>query len=179
MNNNHGLTTRRLAPLFAAAVIALTGVAAAGPAAAGSKAPLGYQLMCLKTPAECQGGGASSVNASADIMATLKKVNSRVNRAISPRNDGAADVWNASASSGDCEDYVLAKRRALIKSGLPSSALRIAYVKTRRGEGHAILVVKTSKGDFVLDNLNTSVRPLSQSGYRIVSISGANPRQWS
>lgn len=179
MNNKHGLATRRLAPLFAAAVIALTGTVAASPVAAGSKAPLGYQLMCLKTPAECQGGGASSVKATTGMMATLKRVNARVNSAIAPRNDGAADVWNASATSGDCEDYVLAKRRALIKAGLPASALRIAHVKTRRGEGHAILVVKTSNGDFVLDNLNTSVRPLSQSGYRIVSMSGANPREWS
>ena len=72
-----------------------------------------------------------------------------------------------------------AKRRALIKAGLPASSLRIAYVKTRAGVGHAILVVKTSKGDYVLDNLNRSVRPLSQSGYRIISISGADPMKWS
>lgn len=149
------------------------------PAAAGSKAPLGYQLMCLKTPSECKGGGPASVKATGDIMSQLTKVNSKVNRSIRPRNDSGADVWSASATSGDCEDYVLAKRRALIKAGLPASSLRIAYVKTRRGEGHAILVVKTSKGDYVLDNINTSVRPLSQSGYRIISQSGANPMKWS
>jgi predicted transglutaminase-like cysteine proteinase len=179
MNDMHGLTTRRVLALGAAALLAMTAVVVANPAVAGSKAPLGYQLMCLKTPAECQGGGSSSVEATADIMATLKRVNARVNNAIAPRNDGAADVWNASATSGDCEDYVLAKRRALIDAGLPASALRIAYVKTRSDVGHAILVVKTSRGDFVLDNLNTSVRPLSQSGYRIISVSGADPRQWS
>jgi predicted transglutaminase-like cysteine proteinase len=162
-----------------AAIIAIASLSIAAPALARSKAPLGYQLMCLKTPQECQGGGKSSVTATNEVMATLKRVNNQVNRSITPRNDRGADVWSASATSGDCEDYVLAKRRALIKSGIPPSALRIAYVKTRKGEGHAILVVKTSKGDFVLDNLNRSVRPLSQSGYRIVSISGANPRQWS
>jgi predicted transglutaminase-like cysteine proteinase len=158
-------------------MIAMAGSVA--PAAARSKAPLGYQLMCLRTPAECQGGGASQVKANSNIMATLKSVNTRVNNAITPRNDQGADVWNANATVGDCEDYVLAKRRALIKAGLPASSLRIAYVKTKRGEGHAILVVKTSKGDYVLDNLNRSVRPLSQSGYRIVSMSGANPGNWS
>ena len=166
--------------LVGAAVLALGLLGASGAAqAGGGRAPLGYQLMCLKTPAECKGGGSSTVKASADVMATLKWVNSRVNNAITPRNDSGADVWNASASSGDCEDYVLAKRRALIKAGLPASSLRIAYVKTRGGVGHAILVVKTSRGDFVLDNLNRSVRPLSQSGYRIVSMSGANPKSWS
>ena len=73
----------------------------------------------------------------------------------------------------------MAKRRALIKSGVPSSALRIAYVKTRQGEGHAILVVKTNGRNLVLDNLTSAIRPLSQTGYRIVSMSGSNPRSWS
>ncbi len=163
-----------------AVLVALGGFAALTvPANAGSGAPLGYQLMCLKTPAECKGGGAASVTATGDIMKTLTSVNSRVNRSISPRNDASADVWSVNVSSGDCEDYALTKRRALIKAGLPASALRIAYVKTRRGEDHAILVVKTSKGDFALDNLHSSVRPLSQTGYRVISASGANPLQWS
>jgi predicted transglutaminase-like cysteine proteinase len=162
-----------------ALAVALVVPALPGAAIAASKAPLGFQLMCLKTPSECKGGGSSSVQATNDVLETLKRINARVNNAITPRNDKGADVWTASATSGDCEDYVLAKRRALMKAGLPASALRIAYVKTRRGEGHAILVVKTSKGDFVLDNLNRSVRPLSQSGYRIVSMSGADPRSWS
>jgi len=150
------------------------------PAAqAGKHAPLGYQLMCLKTPEQCKGGGKAKVEATGNLMATLKRVNSHVNRSIKPRNDSGADVWSASASSGDCEDYVLAKRAALVKAGVPASSLRIAYVKTKRGEGHAILVVKTNGKDLVLDNLTATIRPLSQTGYRIISMSGANPRQWS
>ena len=112
--------------------------------------------------------------------ATLKRVNTHVNRTIKPKYDASgADVWNASASSGDCEDYVLAKRRALIKAGIPAGSLRIAYVKTRSGGGHAILVIKTGGKDLVLDNLTATIKPLSQTGYRIVSMSGANPRKWS
>ena len=160
---------------------ALAGFAAPGAALAGSgkHAPLGYQLMCLKTPEECKGGGKAQVAATSDLMATLKRVNSHVNRSIKPRADSGVDVWSASASAGDCEDYVLAKRRALIKAGVPANSLRIAHVKTRRGEGHAILVVKTRGKDLVLDNLTQTIRPLSQTGYRIVSMQGANPRQWS
>jgi predicted transglutaminase-like cysteine proteinase len=174
-------TAKRAATMMTVAALALASFGLTTiPASAAGKAPLGYQLMCLKTPAECKGGGASKVKATTDIMATLKRVNARVNSSIKPRNDGAVDVWNANATtSGDCEDYVLAKRRALIREGLPASALRIAYVKTRSGVGHAILVVKTSKGDYVLDNLNRSVRPLSQAGYRVISMSGANPMKWS
>jgi predicted transglutaminase-like cysteine proteinase len=161
------------------ALLAITVSLAATPVEARSNAPLGYQLMCLKSPAECQGGGRSSVEATPELMEKLKRVNARVNRAITPRSDGNADVWNASATSGDCEDYVLAKRRALIRAGLPASSLRIAYVKTRAGEGHAILVVKTDRGDYVLDNLDRSVRLLGKSGYQVISMSGADPRQWT
>ena len=172
---------RRFRSAFSAAaiVLAITGMSLSSAATAASRAPLGYQLLCLKSPQECKGGGAASVEASEDVLRTLKRVNAHVNRAITPRNDRGADVWTASASSGDCEDYVLAKRRALMKAGFSPSALRIAYVKTRGGEGHAILVVKTNRGDLVLDNLNGAVRPLGQSGYRIVSMSGANPMNWS
>ncbi len=160
-------------------VIAVT-AAHPGTAQAGSNhAPLGYQIMCLRMPTECKGGGSSSVAATQDVMATLKRVNSHVNRSIAPRNDNGPDVWTVGARSGDCEDYVLSKRRALIKAGIPASSLRIAYVKTRRGEGHAILVVRTKGRDLVLDNLSASIKPLSQTGYRVISMSGANPRNWS
>jgi predicted transglutaminase-like cysteine proteinase len=161
-------------------VAALSMTAITAPAAqAGKHAPLGYQVMCLKTPEQCRGGGKAKVEVTNNLMATLKRVNGHVNRTIKPRNDSGADVWSASTTSGDCEDYVLAKRSALIRAGVPASSLRIAYVKTKRGEGHAILVVKTNGKDLVLDNLTATIRPLSQTGYRIVSMSGANPRSWS
>lgn len=163
---------------LAALVLLMSFGATTAPASA-AKAPVGYQIFCLKNPGECKGGGASEIALTDDVMQLLKNVNASVNRSIRPRHDKGADVWSANATSGDCEDYVLAKRRALIKAGLPSSALRIAYVKTRKGEGHAILVVVTHGAKWVLDNINGRVRPLSQSGYRLISMSGANPRSWS
>ncbi len=174
------VSNRKVAALFVAAMVAFgTGAMSTGASAGSAHAPLGFQVMCLKNPAECKGGGKAKITVTADVMATLKRVNGHVNRSIRPRNDSGADVWSASASTGDCEDYVLAKRRALIKAGISSSSLRIAYVKTRRGEGHAILVVKTNGKDLVLDNLTASIKPLSQTGYRIISMSGANPKSWS
>jgi predicted transglutaminase-like cysteine proteinase len=142
-------------------------------------APLGYQLMCLKTPSACQGGGSAKVQADQQLMVKLKRVNSAVNRTMTPVEDGAADVWNANARQGDCEEFALAKRAALIREGVPASSLRLAYVKTRSGEGHAVLVVKSSRGDLVLDVLTHKIRPLSQSGLRLMSIAGANPTHWS
>lgn len=173
-------STNKLAAVALAAIVAISASAVSVPAyAGGAHAPLGYQLMCLKSPQECKGGGKAKLTVTNDVMATLKKVNSHVNRTIRPRYDAGPDVWTANASSGDCEDYVLAKRRALIKAGIPASSLRIAYTKTRSGEGHAILIVKTNGRDLVLDNLSPTVKPLSQTGYRIISMSGANPRNWS
>jgi len=142
--------------------------------------PLGYQLMCLQHPSECKAGGAPKVAVSRDEMATLREVNTYFNRAIRPRNDAAGtDVWTVDARVGDCEDYALAKRDALIRAGFSRSALRLAYVKTRWGEGHAVLVVKTTRGDLVLDNLTGLIKPLSQSGLRLISIASANPLKWS
>jgi predicted transglutaminase-like cysteine proteinase len=62
---------------------------------------------------------------------------------------------------------------------LPASALRIAYVITRKGEEHAVLVVNTEAGGLVLDNLTGGIREFGETGYRLVSMQGANPDQWS
>jgi predicted transglutaminase-like cysteine proteinase len=148
-------------------------------ARADADVPLGYLLMCVELPEECEAGGASSIVVTDEIEVTLAQINSRVNHAIVPLRDEGADVWTVNASAGDCEDYVLAKRHQLIALGLPPSALRIAYVKTRAQEGHAILIVKTGAEDLVLDNLSSTVEPLNESGYRIISMSGPDPLVWS
>ncbi len=91
----------------------------------------------------------------------LQAINSRINRAIRRSTDldhfGQADVWTAPSgprARGDCEDYVLAKRRALIEAGVDPALLAIALVTTRRGEAHAVLLVATDEGEQVLDNLS-------------------------
>lgn len=168
--------------IFAVVVLsmAISGAAGTAAKAAGVSGPLGYKLMCLKYPEECRGGGKSKVAADAAIMAKLKRINAAVNSSIRPRHDsGGTDVWTIGASAGDCEDYVMTKRRQLIKAGLPASSLRVAHVKTRSGQDHAVLVVRTSKGDLVLDNLTGTIKPMSQTGHRVISMQGANPKHWS
>jgi predicted transglutaminase-like cysteine proteinase len=97
-----------------------------------------------------------------------------VNRAIAERSDqeiyAISEFWTtplqSGLNSGDCEDYVLEKRRALVQAGLPASALSIAVVDTARGETHAVLLVSTDKGDYVLDNLNAWVLPWRKTSYQ-------------
>lgn len=169
LRNANALLTMFLASLIA--------IALAPPVNASSSAPLGFQLLCLQHPEECRGGGSSSVSLTDSLLSTIARINSQVNRAIRPQNDRAGDIWTVGASVGDCEDYVLSKRRALIKAGLPPSSLRIAYVKAQ-GIDHAILVVKTDVTDLVLDNLASNIVPLRNTGYRLIAISSADPMVW-
>jgi predicted transglutaminase-like cysteine proteinase len=163
----------------ALAIACLLGSLSPAAAARRAHAPLGYQLMCLETPSACQGGGAARVSADGALMAKLRRVNNYVNATVKPVADGGVDLWHASAGQGDCNDYATTKRQELIREGVSPSALRLAYVKTRSGVGHAVLVVATSRGDLVLDVLTHQIRPLSQSGYRVMSMATANPRVWS
>lgn len=140
--------------------------------------PLSMQYFCAKHRNECAGGGRGQVSMSNNLMAVLKQVNGHVNRAIRPARDNL-DSWDLNPTSGDCEDYVLSKRSALIRSGVSAGALRIAYTHTRRGEPHAVLVVRTSQGDYVLDNLTDSIKTLHSSGYNIRSMSSSDPTRWS
>lgn len=143
-----------------------------------TKAPLGMMLFCLKEPTHCRGGGASEVRMTAEIKQALKSVNSSVNRSIRPRND-KGDVWSINVKSGDCEDYALTKRAKLISLGVPAGALRLATARTRSGEGHAVLVVRTDKGDFVLDNRTGRVKEWHKTGLRWVAMASANPKRWN
>ena len=74
---------------------------------------------------------------------------------------------------GDCNDYAVTKRHALLESGLPSKALRLSVVKTASGIGHLVLVVVTTKGDIVLDNLTEVIRPWQSTDYHWLKIQSA------
>ncbi|KQN74990.1 hypothetical protein ASE94_01315 [Devosia sp. Leaf64] len=144
-----------------------------------SRGPQSFQAFCAFNPRECQPGGESKIALDDGVLRLLTRVNARVNRAIRPKLDNPLiQVWRVNPSAGDCKSYVVSKRHELIRAGLPPSALRIAYVKTRDGEGHAVLVVKTHDGDLTLDNLTGEIKHFRQTGYRVVGMSGADPRRW-
>ena len=125
-----------------------------------------YDLMAAPSP--------SQPRLTSALLQQLNAVNQRINAAIRPKPstpaDHAPDTWRLPIADGtyvgDCKDYVLEKRRALVLEGVPQQALSIAVVLTARGEGHAVLVVATDKGEFVLDNLRPWVSPWQTVGYR-------------
>jgi predicted transglutaminase-like cysteine proteinase len=146
-------------------------------------APFAHVRFCARNPSDCT--LATSINStytdSKRDMSSLSTINGRVNSQITPRNDDDlnGDVWDVDVTSGDCEDFALTKRRALLNAGWPSAVLRIAIALTSSGEGHAVLIVTTDAGDVVLDNRTNRIKPWSKSGLRFVKIQSAeNPKVW-
>ena len=68
-------------------------------------------------------------------------------------------------TSGDCEDYALEKRRQLMALGVPAGDLLMTVVRQPNGDGHAVLTVRTSRGDFILDNLEPRVLAWTDTDY--------------
>jgi predicted transglutaminase-like cysteine proteinase len=143
-------------------------------------APFQHVRFCLRYPSECKSDPAQAdrIELNTDNLDLLKRVNRSVNAAIIPmrKTYGAelADGWTIAPQTGDCNDYAVTKRHELLESGLPSRALRLSVVKTVSGIGHLILVVSTTKGEMVLDNLTESIVPWQSTDYHWIKIQSAN-----
>lgn len=122
----------------------------------------------------------------------LKRVNREINRAIVPATDeqisGSWDRWDEPVADlggakgtayGDCEDYVLEKRRVLIAQGVDPKTLSIAVVRSHGGDIHAVLIAATENGEYVLDNLSYWVLPWQEAPYTWVmrQVDG-DAREW-
>lgn len=166
-------------------VVGLLGLASAVQArpATGGFAPLGPETstpygwvdFCQRHAEECDETAAPvrAVNFTAAAMKKIVRVNVEVNRLVKPVSDkehfGVVDAWDFPEDGmGDCEDYALLKRRVLIAAGFPRSALLLSVVKDEHGDGHSVLLVRTTRGDYVLDNLENAVKPWSETPYRFV-----------
>jgi predicted transglutaminase-like cysteine proteinase len=142
--------------------------------------PIGHYEFCRANPVECniRLRDPGPEHMSGTLWKEIISVNVGVNAAVKPMNDsdiyGKDEVWAYPDGTGDCEDYVLEKRRDLMRQGLSLSNLLITVVRKPDGEGHAVLTVRTDKGDFVLDNLTDSVRQWGQTGYRFLKRQATN-----
>ncbi|MGL4490452.1 MAG: transglutaminase-like cysteine peptidase [Rhizobiaceae bacterium] len=134
--------------------------------------PIGHFEFCQTNTAECRvkSIGVQPLMAGSKTLALVETVNAQVNAAILPQTDrdvyAKDEVWAYPRIAGDCEDYVLLKRRILMNKGISPSNLLITVVRKPDGEGHAVLTVRTKRGDYVLDNLNDQVMPWEATGYR-------------
>lgn len=121
------------------------------------------------------GTSSSMVSLTDERWGELRRINREINRAIRPATDralyGVEEYWQrplligAAGARGDCEDYALEKRARLLALGYAPDALAMA-VAVAPGVGlHAVLIVQTDHGDFVLDNLHGEPRTLTSLNY--------------
>jgi len=112
------------------------------------------------------------------LMSMLDGINRHVNDSIHYASAralyGNADYWTlpleaGGLRAGDCKDYVLEKRKALVEQGVPSADLSIAVVMLRNGIAHAVLLVATDHGELVMDSLSSWIEPWNQLDYRWIS----------
>jgi predicted transglutaminase-like cysteine proteinase len=146
--------------------------------------PIGYVDFCRNFPGECAVAGEPSPEPLTEHhWRDLQEVNTLVNRIVSPATDldyyQADEVWTLPETYGDCEDYVLLKRKWLVERGWPTGALLITVVFDEVGEGHAVLLARTSGGEFVLDNKTDAVRRWYDTAYRFVKRQSVDdPNRW-
>jgi predicted transglutaminase-like cysteine proteinase len=153
---------------------------------ASARPPIGWVEFCSEYPRECDG----KVLEARDVVLTPKawkdvvRINKTVNEQVKPMTDlehwGVVERWSYPDDGyGDCEDYVLLKRKLLMQAGWPRQALLITVVRDQKGEGHAVLTVKTDKGEFILDNQEEQILLWSETGYRFVKRqSQSDPNLW-
>lgn len=144
-----------------------------------TKTPIGARQFCTAWPDECRRVDTASdrVAFTEALKRDLVEVNGRFNKQIVPITDEAyyqkREFWTYPDGFGDCEDFALAKRRALMERGWPASALRMALVRQSSGDAHAVLVAVTDSGNLVLDNLVGDVLDWDQTNYRFVKMQTA------
>ncbi|MEM9726809.1 MAG: transglutaminase-like cysteine peptidase, partial [Pseudomonadota bacterium] len=164
-------------------------------------APRGFTELCARRPEICAAErAAADIDPAAEALASmfgrdaagfraprlthgrvqqLRQVNATVNASIRPTEDRGADLWELNAARGDCEEYVLMKRELLARLGWPRSALRITVVRDSVGY-HAVLVVETDQGGFVLDNMTQRITTVQDSPYEfVVAQSIDTPGAWT
>ena len=133
--------------------------------------------------------GAASVIAWRELLTTssggpeatkLKRVNEFFNQKVQFEDDskiwGVQDYWATplevlGRGEGDCEDFAIAKYVTLRLMGVPSSKMRLTYVKARLGgpqsqivQAHMVLSYYQAPEDepLILDNLISDIRPASR-----------------
>jgi predicted transglutaminase-like cysteine proteinase len=149
--------------------------------------PYGWVDFCGRRPEQCEVDrlAAVDVRLTEETWSRLDRINRDVNAAIEPVSNfdhwgTMLDHWDYPVDGkGDCKIYALFKRKKLLDEGFPRQALLMTIVRDLEGQGHAILTVKTDRGEFVLDNLSNEIRPWNATGYRFVKRqSQEDPNAW-
>jgi predicted transglutaminase-like cysteine proteinase len=151
-----------------------------------ARPPIGWVQFCQDRPWECrvQATDPRDIDLTPEAQRELERVNRYVNTNIRPLTDleqyGVIEKWTYPESGfGDCEDYVLLKRRMLMQLGWAREALLVTVVRDRKGDGHSVLTVRTNRGELILDNQNEQILPWAETGYQFTKRqSQSDPNVW-
>ena len=147
--------------------------------------PIGHYDFCKTNQSECRptSGDAGPMTLTEKRWRQILDINFTVNTQYQPMTDqeiyGVEEKWAYPTTAADCEDYVLEKRKRLIEKGVAPSDLLITVVLQPNGEGHAVLTVRTDRGEFVLDNMRNKVLLWSETEYTYLKRQASdNPGRW-
>jgi predicted transglutaminase-like cysteine proteinase len=142
-------------------------------------------IFCESRPDECRVDVSqpARISLNSQVWTTLTQINERVNASILAVTDqdhwGVLDRWDFPDDGlGDCEDIQLLKRKLLVEAGLSHRAMRMAAVIDEQGQGHAVLMVLTDRGDLILDNKRNVILPWRRTGYAFIKREGTNSKAW-
>ena len=166
-------------------MLAAANAASFMPSGMRTSQPIGHYQFCQDNPTDCRAKTArpTAVKLTRNLWSAMQDVNNSINTMIEPVTDmdllGIEEKWSYPVNRGDCEDYVLLKQKQLEDRGIPASNLLITVVRQKNGAGHAVLTVRTDRGDFVLDNLEPKILPWDDTDYRFLKRqSDRNASQW-
>lgn len=154
------------------------------PIAGATSQPIGHYDFCNRYPRECRSASSDrgAMKLTPEKWNTLIDVNQTVNRVpamVDMDIYGEEEFWDYPTDAADCEDFVLQKRKLLMERGLTTADLVITVVLQPDGSGHAVLTVRTTSGDFVLDNLRRDIRNWSETEYIYLKRQDSrNPGKW-
>lgn len=125
--------------------------------------PTQYMAFCEQRPDSCLLAGEAVLEWTPQLHALLSSINAEVNADIDfvadQDNLGVEESWDLPLDCrADCEDFALEKRERLRNIGIPGASLTmvIAFHEVEFFP-HAILLVETTTGTWVLDNLHDEV----------------------
>lgn len=132
----------------------------------------GHAAFCARNKFDCVASESGNVYlpVTPKLLNILNAVNRSVNERIKPMADNdqyGRDYWTVPEARedgsirGDCDDYTMTKRK-MLESILPKESLSVAFLDIyKKGvyeNSHAVLVVHTLKGDYILDNLSNDLK---------------------
>lgn len=130
-----------------------------------------FENYCERNPVACmETGSTNRVTIDQSLWSRVKVINAYINHSVIQKQDieiyGIDDYWDVAKDQGDCEDIALKKQKELVRNGIPVGDLLLTVVKDEKGEGHAVLTLRTNQGDYILDNKTDEIKLWSETPYK-------------